>query len=74
MIDFTPEPEDTTICPRCGSSDFREVDCGPDSYEDDIAYSSDICNSCGLWHSGWTGKWLVDVKSWVEEEEAEEYE
>ena len=61
------------ICPRCGNTDFVEVDCGPDSYDDDIFYISDICTSCNLWHSGWTDMWLVDVENWKDEEDAEEY-
>ena len=61
------------VCPRCGSKEFEERDCGPDSYEDDISYTSDVCVSCGLWHSGWTDTWLVDCDSWRDEEYAEEY-
>lgn len=39
-------------CPRCGCEDFKEVDCGPDSWEDDISYTSEICKQCGLWYYG----------------------
>lgn len=60
-------------CPRCNGNDFRQVECGPDSYEDDIFYMSTICNNCGLYYSGWTGKWLVDVEGWRDEEDAEEF-
>jgi hypothetical protein len=61
------------VCPRCKSKDFREVDCGPDSWDDDIAYTSEICQKCGLYLSGWTDKWLIDCESWIEEETSEEY-
>jgi len=27
-------------CPRCGGIEFRELDCGPDTYDDDITYTS----------------------------------
>ncbi len=64
---------DTLQCPRCGGTDFTEHDCGPDSYDDDIFYISESCNRCGLWHDGWTDRWLVDVESWIDEEDAEEY-
>ena len=60
-------------CPRCKNKQFKEVDCGPDSYEDDVFYISDICTKCGLYNCGWTDNWLIDCKSWVEEESAEEY-
>lgn len=60
-------------CPRCGNTTFDEIDCGPDSYEDDIFYISQRCTKCGLWHSGWTDKWLIDVDNWRDEEDAEEY-
>lgn len=62
------------ICPRCHSVIFREVDCGPDTYEDDISYTSDVCVICGLWKSGWTGKWLVGVVTWTDEEHAQEFQ
>ncbi len=62
------------ICPRCGGNDFYEIDCGPDGYDDDITYGSNICNKCGLYHSGWTDKWLVDCDNWTEEEDAAEFQ
>ncbi len=65
--------ETETICPRCGSNEFKEVDCGPDTYDDDIAYSSDICESCGLWWDGWREMWLVDCSIWREAEDCDEY-
>jgi ribosomal protein S27AE len=65
---------DVLTCPRCGSTRFREVDCGPDTYEDDIFYISQVCTNCGLWLSGWTDRWLVDVESWRDEEDAKEYQ
>ena len=61
-------------CPRCESEDFKEIDCGPDTYEDDISYTSEICKKCGLYHSGWTDKWLVDCEGWRDEEDAKEFE
>ena len=64
---------DELTCPRCGSQVFEERDCGPDGYDDDITYTSEICSQCGLWHSGWTDKWLIDVESWRDEEDATEY-
>ena len=60
-------------CPRCNGEKFREIDCGPDSYEDDISYVSELCEKCGLYHSGWTGKWLIDCENWIDEEDAEEF-
>jgi hypothetical protein len=60
-------------CPRCGGKDFVEVDCGPDSYDDDIFYISQICQKCKLWHSGWTDKWLIDCTTWQDEEDAKEF-
>ena len=61
-------------CPRCGFEKFTEIDCGPDGYDDDITYTSEICEKCGLYHSGWTDKWLIDCEYWTDEEEAIEYE
>ena len=60
-------------CPRCNSQDFAEKECGSDSYDDDITWTSYKCLQCELWYSGWRDKWLVDVDSWHEEEGAEEY-
>lgn len=60
-------------CPRCGGTQFRELDCGPDSYDDDIVYVSQVCIGCGLYHSGWTDKWLIDCASWRDEDDAKEY-
>lgn len=65
--------ENELICPRCGGKQFEQIDCGPDGYEDDITYISDICEGCGLYHSGWTDTWLIDCNSWQEEESADEY-
>lgn len=58
---------DELICPRCGGTYFREVDCGPDGYDDDITYTSDICQKCELWHNGWDDKWYIDGSSWADE-------
>jgi hypothetical protein len=60
-------------CPRCGGTEFKEVDCGPDSREDDISYTSEICKSCGLWHDGWIDKWLIDCEHWQDAGTCEEY-
>jgi len=59
------------VCPRCGYTDFRDVDCGPDSWDDDIFYISYVCKKCSLWYDGWKNKWLVlndgsNVTSWQE--------
>lgn len=62
-----------TKCPRCGGTDFRDIDCGPDSYDDDITYTSEKCNSCGLWYDGWSHKWLIDCECWQDAEGCEEY-
>ena len=62
-----------TICPRCGGEVFKEIDCGPDSYDDDFFYISKICKKCGLYNSGWTDKWFIDCKNWRDEEDAEEF-
>lgn len=66
--------ETETICPRCGSNKFDEIECGEDSYENDIAYTSEICKKCGLWWDGWQDKWLIDCDSWVSSENCDEYE
>ena len=68
-----PIVADETKCPRCGGTAFREIDCGPDGYNDDITYTSEICEACGLYLSGWTNKWLVDCACWTEEEDAKEF-
>jgi hypothetical protein len=60
-------------CPRCGGVEFDEIDCGPDGWDDDITWSSEICCKCGLYHSGWTDQWLLDCQNWWDEEDAEEY-
>lgn len=61
-------------CPRCGSTDITsDIDCGPDSWDDDIYYHSEKCNQCGLWHDGWDDKFYIDVDNWRETEYAEEY-
>jgi hypothetical protein len=53
-------------CPRCGGTEFRQLDCGPDSYEDDRFWFSYQCRACELWWDGWEDKWLVDCKTWLE--------
>lgn len=67
---LTPSQQD---CPRCGGKDFLEHDCGPDTYDDDITYTSYQCKSCGLWYDGWRDKWLIDVECESDEEGAKEY-
>jgi hypothetical protein len=58
-------------CPRCGGSTFREHACGPDSFEDDVTYTSLECLSCGLWWDGWRGVWLIDCESCADEDGAD---
>lgn len=65
--------KDLLKCPRCKGIAFCEFECGPDGHEDDISYTSQICLKCKLYHSGWTGKWLVDCEYWTNEENAEEF-
>lgn len=65
--------EERFKCPRCGGTDYAEVDCGPDGYDDDITYESEVCENCGLWYDGWVGRWFVDVQSWRDVGFAEEY-
>jgi len=60
-------------CPRCGSTEFLDLDCGPDTWDDDVTYISYKCEKCGLWYDGWHNKWYINVDSWQEVEEAEEY-
>lgn len=60
-------------CPRCNNTKFNEIDCGPDSYEDDITYISEICTKCDLYLSGWTNKWLINCDNWRDEDGAEEF-
>jgi len=62
-----------TMCPRCGGKEFIEHDCGPDGYDDDVTWSAEECKKCGLWYSSWRDEWLVDVSSWVDEEDAKIY-
>lgn len=66
--------EDRMVCPRCGGTQFSQRDCGPDGWDDDIFYISDVCETCGLWHDGWTDKWYVDVDTWSDVEGADEYQ
>lgn len=65
---------DDLICPRCGGREFRELDCGPDSWEDDIYYISHLCQACGLYYSGWTERWLIDCDTWQDEADCEEWQ
>lgn len=61
------------LCPRCGSTQFDEHDCGADSYESDITWTAYECRTCGLWYSGWRDEWLIDVASWQDEDGATEF-
>ena len=70
LINWYSEPRK---CPRCGGTEFTEFDCGPDSYENDIFYTSYKCKRCGLWYDSWREKWYVGVDSWRDVEDAEEY-
>ena len=56
-------------CPRCGGTEFREYDRGPDTYDDDITYTSEECVKCELWRDGWTDKWSdgEDGDPWPEQ-------
>lgn len=69
MVDYEP----STTCPRCNGTAFDEIDCGPGSYDDDITWMADRCKQCGLWYSSWKDKWLIDVYSWKDEQDAEEF-
>ncbi len=60
-------------CPRCGNTSFTKLWCGPDSYDNDITWTSYVCTKCELWYSGWSERWLVDCDSWTEEDTSEEY-
>ena len=66
-------------CPRCGGEEFLDRDCGPDGWDDDIAYTSHVCKKCELWYDGWVDKWLVNedgtnIEYWQETENAIEYQ
>lgn len=63
----------TLICPKCKGTKFYQVDCWPDSYEDDISYSSDVCEKCELWLDGCDGNWYEDINSWQDTEDAKPY-
>ena len=60
-------------CPRCGNNKFREIDCGPDGWDDDITYTSEICTKCELWYDGWQNKWLIDCDGWRDAEDCDEF-
>lgn len=66
-------PPDHDACPRCGGTVFTEHDCGPDSYDDDVTWAAWSCNTCGLWYSGWSDTWYVDVEWCQDEEDAEAF-
>jgi len=56
-------------CPKCGKQDYSEHDCGPDSWDDDIAWTSYRCKGCSLWYDGWSGKWYEDIEAWQDVDE-----
>jgi predicted nucleic acid-binding Zn-ribbon protein len=65
-------------CPRCGGTVFKEVDAGPDTFDDDVTWTAHKCQSCGLWYSEWLEKWLINsdgtnLNIWQEEENAMEF-
>lgn len=55
-------------CPRCGGTEFYDIDCGPDSWDDDIFYISERCKKCELWHDGWNDNWYDNIDSWQDTE------
>ena len=61
-------------CPRCGGTTFSEHLCGDDTW-DSYSVGYDVCDGCGLWHDENFGhdRWLVDVESCWDREDAEEY-
>jgi len=61
-------------CPRCGSTEFDELDSGPDTYEDDITYTSYRCRRCDLFYDEWIDKWCVDCDNWADAADAEAYD
>jgi len=61
-------------CPRCGNDkEFEERDSGPDSFDDDISYTSYICKKCGLFNDGWVDKWFKDTECWSEVDDDNEF-
>lgn len=62
------------ICPRCGGREFIEHECGPDTYEDDVAWISYTCKNCRLRYAGWREVWVDNCETWQEEEDAVEWQ
>jgi hypothetical protein len=58
------------VCPRCSGVMFEAHACGEDGTDAWTAWS---CRHCGLWFSGLTERWLVDVWRWQDEAGAVEY-
>ena len=52
------------FCPHCKCE--KELDEGPDSYEDDISYTSYVCNTCKIYCNGWTDDWYEEGTRWQE--------
>lgn len=74
------------FCPRCKTNqEYYELDEGPDGYDDDITFTSEVCKVCELYHYGWSdGGWYEEGTTWTDvdydlkplftEEQAEELE
>ncbi len=71
--DYLTTDTDEAICPRCGSNQFRERDCGPDSYECDKVWTALICVGCKLYFSELSYEWYIDCEDWQEEETSEAF-
>lgn len=55
------------FCPECKEEkEFFEVDCGPDTYDDDIAYTSYICEKCKIYCDGWNDNWYEEGTVWTD--------
>jgi len=55
------------FCPHCKCKrEFDDLDEGPDSYEDDISYTSYVCNTCQIYCNGWTDDWFEEGTRWQE--------
>ena len=65
--------DEIRYCPKCNNTEFNEHDCGADTYDDDISYSSFSCTECGLWFDGWVEKWYEGVDNWRDVEDREPF-
>ena len=50
-------------CPKCGK-EMELLDGGPDTYDDDITWSSGYCEACRYGYHGWDDKWIEDCDRW----------